>query len=232
MALTKTLKSWPSRERPRERLFSQGVQSLSDAELIAILLGSGTKSKNVIDLARDLIGNFKGLRGLFSTSPGELETVRGLGPAKIATLAAVSELTKRLLREESRRKSFIDNPQSIVDYLYQSLRDQKKEYVALILLNKAGEVLNDVTVASGSLDHVSIQPRDIVKVALDQHAASIVLVHNHPSGSIDPSHADRMMTQKVRHACQTVDIPLIDHLIIGDNRYFSFRENQLLEAVI
>ena len=226
--LSNGIKYWPKAERPRERLIKNGVSTLSDAELLAILLRSGIQGKDAIQLARDLISQFNGLRGLLSVEFGELSKVKGLGQAKISTLLAATEIAKRQLKEELIGKNFVRDPQSILDYLYSSLRDRKKEVFKVIFLNKANRIIDEQDLFEGTVDEAAIHPREIVKSALDHHASNIILVHNHPSGRTEPSLEDKEITQKIQSACATVSIKVLDHLIVGDNQYFSFREHGLI----
>ncbi len=223
-----SIKNWTLSERPRERLLEQGAGVVSDAELVAILLRSGIRRKHVVELSRELIASFGGLRGLFAADRERLQSVKGLGKAKAATILAVSELARRQLREEILGKNIIRDPQSVIAYLYTALRDQKKEIFKVIFLNKANQVIQEKDLFTGTVDETAVHPREVVKAALEYHATGLVLVHNHPSGRIQPSPEDRHMTQKIQTACETVNIKILDHLIVGDNHYFSFREHQLI----
>ena len=170
----------------------------------------------------------RGLRGLLSVGWKDLEEVKGLGAAKIATLISTTEIARRQLREEIRGKDFIRDPQSIVGYLSFDLRDKKKEVFKVLFLNRANHVINEKDLFHGTVDQAMVHPREVVKAALDSHATSVVLVHNHPSGRIEPSREDREITNKLHTALLTVSIKVLDHLIVGDNTYFSFREHNLL----
>lgn len=218
------IRSWPAQERPRERIIEQGPAGLSDAELIALLLRNGIKGKDAITFARQLISEYGGLRGLFSAGYPELKKVKGLGAAKIAALLSAAELAKRELREELSGKDIVRDPQSVVDYLSADLRDRKKEIFKVLFLDRGNRILAERNLFHGTVDQAMVHPREIVKAALDLHASSVVLVHNHPSGRTEPSREDQEMTRKVQAALQTVSIKVLDHIIIGDNQYFSFRE--------
>lgn len=227
-ALSHGIKSWPETERPRERLIKNGVSSLSGAELLAILLRSGVRGKNAIQLARELISQFNGLRGLLSIEFDELKKVKGLGQAKITTLLAATEIARRQLKEELVGKNFVRDPQSVLDYLYSSLRDRKKEVFKAMFLNKANRIIGEQDLFEGTVDETAIHPREVVKAALDRHATSVILVHNHPSGRIEPSFEDKEITRKLQAACGAVAVKILDHIIVGDNQYFSFSEHGLL----
>ncbi len=222
------IKSWPQNERPRERLIQNGVKSLSDAELLAILLRSGIRGKDAIALSRELLNQFGGLRGLLSVEYNKLAKVKGLGQAKIATLLSTTEIVRRKLKEDLVGKNFIRDPESVVQYLYTSLRDKKKEIFKVLFLNKANRIIGEQDLFEGTIDETAIHTREVVKTALDCHASSLILVHNHPSGRTEPSSEDKEITQKIQMACASVSIRVLDHLIVGDNQYFSFQEHGLL----
>ncbi len=223
-----SIKSWPESERPRERLRNHGVEVLSDAELVALILRNGVRGKDAIELARDLVACFGGLRGLAAANWNELRQVKGIGPAKIAALLASSEMTRRQLKEELIGKNAIRDPQTLLAYLTSSLRDKKKEIFKVLFLNKANRVLAEKDLFHGTVDEAMVHPREIIKAALDFHATGVILVHNHPSGRVEPSREDIQMTQKIKSACETVSLKVIDHLIVGDNQFFSFRERGLI----
>jgi DNA repair protein RadC len=222
------LKSWPEYERPRERIYEQGIEALSDAELLAILLRNGIKGKDAVALARELLAQFGGLRGLFAARWKELNKVKGLGPAKISTLLAAQEIARRKFKEEIVGKNVIQDPASVMNYLYHSLRDRKKEIFKVLFLNKANCILGERDLFEGTVDETAIHPREVIEAALDRRATALILVHNHPSGRIQPSEEDIAMTRKLQTSCDAVSIKILDHLIVGDNQYFSFKENHLL----
>jgi DNA repair protein RadC len=209
---SKTIKAWP----------------LSESELLAILLRSGTKGKDATALGRELMIRFGNLRGLFSTGSKELQSVKGLGPAKSAVLLAARELVNRYLQEPLPAATMIREPEAVMKYLYGCLRDQKREIFKVLYLNKAHSIIRDEDLFQGTVDQAVIYVRELVKSALEHHATALILVHNHPSGRVRPSREDLKMTRKIELACQTVCIKILDHIIVGNNRYFSFRENRLL----
>ncbi|MSR77706.1 MAG: JAB domain-containing protein [Candidatus Omnitrophica bacterium] len=225
---TQSIKSWPEKERPRERIFNHGSGSLSDAELVALLLRSGMRGKDVISFSRELLQQRGGLRGLFSSEWKGLEQVKGLGPAKIAAILAVKEICIRQLREEMMGKNVIQDPQSVMQYLYTSMRDHKREVFKVLFLDKGNRVIDEQDLFEGTVDQTAVHPREVVKAALDHHATAVILVHNHPSGRTQPSMEDRAMTCKLQGACHAVGISILDHIIIGDNQCFSFSEHRLL----
>ena len=223
------IKGWPASERPREKLFRSGAEALSDADLVALLLRNGLKGKDAVALGRELIGCFGSLRALLAAGAAELQAVKGLGSAKVASLLAVSEMAKRQLREEICGKNYARDPEAVVLYLTASLRDLKKEIFKVLFLNKANRILEEKDLFHGTVDETAVHPREVVKAALELHATAVILVHNHPSGRIQPSPEDREITRRIQLACRTVGIKVLDHIIVGDNQYFSFNEHQLID---
>lgn len=223
-----TIKSWPASERPRERLIEHGPEALSDAELLAILLRNGVQGKDVLALSRELLTKFGSLRNLFSSGWRELAAIRGLGTAKVTSLLALSELSKRSLKEGIVGKEMIRDPDSVMQYLAASLRDRKREIFKILFLNKANRVIDEADLFEGTIDEAVIHPREVIKAALDRHASYLVLVHNHPSGRVEPSFEDKEMTRRLDQACRSVSLRILDHIIIADDQSFSFREHGLL----
>lgn len=223
-----TVKHWPKSERPRERLLAQGPRQLSDAELLAVLLRSGIRGKDVVQMSRELIAQAGGLRQLFRLGWPELRRVKGLGPAKIATLLAALELSRRQFKEEIIRKDVIKDPQAVFDYLYVTLGDCRKEIFKVLYLNKANQLIAEKDLFFGTVDEAAIHPREVVQSALEEHATAVILVHNHPSGRTEPSQEDMAITKKLKAACEVVGIKVLDHLIVGNRNYFSFNENHLM----
>jgi len=205
-----------------------GIRSLSDAELLALVLRHGIPGKNVIIYAQELLSEHGGLRGLMNLEYQQLERIKGLGQARISTLLAINEIAKRQLREEIIGKNYVQDPESVMNYLYLSLRDKKREVVKIIFLNKANRIIKDYDIFQGTVDESVIHPREILRMALDVSATGLVVVHNHPSGRVQPSLADRSITRKIQQACLMFNVSLLDHLIIGDNQYFSFAVEGLL----
>lgn len=222
------IKDWPQSERPRERIFSEGAASLTDAELISLLLRSGVRGKDAIMFSRELVGIGGGLRGLLTMEAARLRKICGMGPAKAASLAAVIEIARRFLREEMTGKSLIREPQSVMDYLSAALRDEKRELFKVLYLDKGNAVMAEETLFKGTVDQAAVHPREVIRAALERHACAIVLVHNHPSGRVEPSREDREITAKLKTLCGEMGIRVLDHLIIGGSGYFSFREHGLL----
>jgi DNA repair protein RadC len=221
---------WPSGERPRERLLQQGPKALSDAELLAIFLRVGVRGKNVVELARQLIQHFGGLRGLFKASASELQSIKGMGAAKVATLRAIAEINQRWLEEKISRTEFLECAQDVYRLLEQRLRDRGHEIFAIVFLDTKHRVLTIEELFHGTIDSASVFPREIVKRALELGAAALIAVHNHPSGIPEPSLEDQKITRELKAACQLMELRLLDHVVIGANSYHSFAEHHQLAS--
>ena len=227
--MIKSIREWPEGERPREKLMQKGAEALSDAELLAVLFGHGTRGQDVVSFSRNLLLQFGGLRGILVQQAAVLGKVKGLGLAKTAMLFAVREIGLRQLREKMMGQNFIRSPQAVTDYLTAALRDQKREIFKVLFLDKALKILGDKDLFFGTIDEAAVYPREIVREALlVKNASSVVLCHQHPSGKVEPSREDYEITQKIKAACQTVSIRVLDHIIIGENQYFSFSERSQL----
>lgn len=224
-----SIKSWPKYERPRELLLEKGPDHVSDAGLIAILLRSGTKGKDAVSLARDLIKRFGGLRGLLNAKKSDLEKIKGLGAAKIAQLMAAIEITKRQLKEKIIGMNYIENDSDVIEYLSLSMRDLKEEFFKIIYLSRANSILSIEDAAKGTVDQASIYPREVIKRALDIGASAIIFVHNHPSGSMEPSKLDIDITKRLISACHAVDITPLDHIIVSPRGHLSLNNKGLFK---
>jgi DNA repair protein RadC len=219
---------WPAAERPRERLIAFGVKVLSDAELIALLLGTGIKGKSAVELARDLLAGFGGLAGLLSADQAALRKFKGLGNAKLAQIAAVLELARRSLGEEMRTRSALTSPQSVRDYLRLALGTREHEVFVVLFLDAQHRVLSSEELFRGTLTQTSVYPREIVKAALKANAAAVIFAHNHPSGVAEPSQADELLTRQLKEALSMVDVKVLDHFIVAGRATLSFAERGLL----
>jgi len=226
--LNDSIKKWPKYERPRELLLDRGPDSVSDAGLIAVLLRSGTQGKDAVSLARELLNSFGGLRGLLSAKKSDLEKIKGLGRAKIAQLIAALEIVKRQLKEEIIGRKYVQNDKDVMDYLFVSMRDLKEECFKVMYLNKANIILFAEDIAKGTVDQAAIYPREIIKRAIDLSASAVIFVHNHPSGSLDPSQFDLDITKKLVSACSSVDIAALDHIIISPLGYLSLKSRGIM----
>jgi len=216
-------------ERPREKLLKSGEDKLSDAELLAIFLQTGTKGRSAIDVAKNLLREFEGIRGLYSVSAEDLMKVPGLGIAKVAQLKAVIALSKRYIEEEIKNRPLVKTSKEVFNLLYQTMRDLDQEVFKVIMLNGQNEVIDIIDIFKGSLSSSTIYPREVMKQVLKYPAVGIVFVHNHPSGNPHPSKNDREITRDLVFAANIMDIKVFDHIIIGNNRYYSFADNDLIE---
>ncbi|MGK3143726.1 RadC family protein [Pantoea sp. C2G6] len=209
---------------PREKLQRLGAHSLSDTELLALFLRTGSPGQNVLDLAGQMLQDFGSLYQLMTASKAAFTDVKGVGEAKLAQLYAVAELAKRFFASKLARESVMENPQVTRQYLQSMLAHQEREIFMALFLDNQHRVLRAQQMFSGSINSVEVHPREIVREALKLNAAALILAHNHPSGRSEPSRADREVTCKVSEACQLLDIRLLDHLVIGHGEYVSFAE--------
>lgn len=214
----------PEESMPREKLLSRGPQALSDAELLAILLRTGTQGMNVIELADFLISEFGSLRALFASSKDHFCLHKGLGEAKYVQLQASLEITQRYLAETLRRGDALTSPQHTQLYLSSVLRDRQREAFYILFLDNQNRVIRDETLFEGTIDAASVYPREVVKRALHHNAAALILAHNHPSGVAEPSQSDRRITRRLSDALALVDIRVLDHFVVGDGEIVSFAE--------
>ncbi|WP_223668699.1 RadC family protein [Kangiella shandongensis] len=219
---------WPQQERPRERLLRHGATSLSDAELLAIFLRTGTKGYNAVELSRHLLNEFGGLRQLLGASLKEFTQQPGMGAAKYCQLQASLELSKRYLQQNLRLNHSFSNPEQVKQFLSITLGHHKREQFMVLFLNNQHQLLSQDTLFQGTINSSEVHPRVVVEKALSYHAAAVILAHNHPSGCIDPSPSDRHITDKIQQALELMDIRTLDHIIIAHNKSYSFAEHGLL----
>ncbi|MBB6340822.1 DNA repair protein RadC [Pseudomonas fluvialis] len=220
-----SIRDWPAAERPREKLLEQGALALSDAELLAIFLRTGVAGLSAVDLARQLLSDFGGLRPLLEADLPGFSARLGLGPAKYAQLQAVLEMGRRHLAETLRRESALESPQAVRDYLKARLRHEPHEVFGCLFLDSKHRVLAYESLFHGSIDGASVYPRQVVKRALAHNAAALILTHNHPSGVAEPSQADRLLTQQLKSALALVEVRVLDHFIVGDGEPLSLAEH-------
>jgi DNA repair protein RadC len=221
------ISDWPIAERPRERLLAKGAAILSDAELLAILLRTGLRGKNAVELARELLEQFDGLTGLFSAG-AELAKVKGLGEAKRAQFAAAIELARRSIEEKLQSGAALTSPGAVRDYLRLALGGKLHEVFVCIWLDAQHRVIKFDEPFRGTLTQTSVYPREIVKAALAANAAAVIFAHNHPSGAAQPSQADELLTRNLKEALALVDVKVLDHFIVAGNHALSFAERGLL----
>lgn len=209
---------------PREKLLTRGPQALSDAELLAIFLRTGTQGMNVLELSDFLLRESGSLRALFSASKDQFCAHKGLGEAKYVQLQAVLEMTQRYLAETLKRGDALTSPQQTKLYLSSVLRDRQREAFYILFLDNQHRVIQDEVLFEGTIDAASVYPREVVKRALHHNAAALILAHNHPSGIAEPSQSDRRITQRLIDALALVDIRVLDHFVVGDGEVISFAE--------
>lgn len=223
------IKSWPEQERPRERLLKQGPHSLSDAELLAIFLRSGSKQHSAVSLSRQLIQHFGGLNPVFDCSLAQLTAFHGIGSTKYAQLMAVKELGRRYIQHDYllAKKPF-DQSQKVIDFLRYQLQGEKQEVFAVLCLDNELCQLDFSILFYGSINQCPFSSNQFSRHIVEQHAAQIIICHTHPFGQAIPSEADHQLTQKIDNICTLLEITLIDHCIISPTGSFSFAEHQLM----
>ncbi|SEP14187.1 RadC family protein [Aquisalimonas asiatica] len=224
MAIT----DWPEAERPRERLLAHGADALSDAELLAIFLRTGSRGRSAVDLARDLLQRYNGLRGLLEADRASFCAGPGLGDAKYTQLQAVLAMARRYLAADLERGDALTTPQATRAFLQSRLRHRQREVFACLFLDNRHRVMHFEELFEGTIDAAAVYPREVVRRALAHNAAAVIAAHNHPSGVAEPSRADEQITRRLRDALGLVDIRLLDHFIVGDGEPVSFAERGLM----
>ena len=223
------LTTWAVEERPREKVMANGVQYLSDSELLAILIGSGTRHITAVELARQILkGAGNSLHLLGRQGIGELVRIKGVGPAKAITILAALELGRRRAGMQHTEKTPVKSSETVYKLFHPLMGDLEHEEFWLLMLNRANRVLGRYKVSQGGLSGTVIDTRIILKKALDNLASSIIVCHNHPSGNKQPSDADLKITEKLKKAAEILEIKLLDHVIIADKSYFSFADEGLI----
>lgn len=225
------VKDLPKEERPREKLARFGAAALSDAELLAILLRTGTKQESVLRVAERLLAEHKerGLRALSKIEPKELAKVKGIGMVKAVTVTAALELGKRLAERSAAQKKVINSPKDAADYVMARFRDETREHFLAMLLDKKNQVLAVRVISIGGLTSSVVHPREVFREAVLASAAAVILLHNHPSGNPNPSEEDVSLTERLAEAGRIMGIDVIDHIVIGDNEYISLKETGLVQ---
>jgi len=216
------IKQWPKSERPRERLFKYGEHTLSNAELLAILLRSGSEGLNAVELGREIMSRFKTFRNMSHTDIQELRKFKGMGEAKIAQLRSAFEIGRRFMCEEKKVLGSVSSPKEVADFLMPRLRDIKKEVFQILLLDSKNQITEIIEIEEGTVDEAAPQIREIVLKAIQNFAVSIIAAHNHPSGDPEPSEEDIAFTDSLKKACEALQLNMLDHIIIGDNKHYSF----------
>ena len=224
----KAIKEWNDDEKPRERLIKHGPETLSNSELLAIIIRTGSTSFSALDAARELLESAGSLSELAASDYSRFQSVKGLGAAKAVTLAAAFELGKRIETEPFDSRRVIRTPEDVANYYIPKLRGAKEESFRALLLNTANKIFRDVVVSKGSLNASIVHPREVFKTAISESAASIILMHNHPSGNPQPSDDDIRITRQLVKAGEIIDIKIFDHIIIAGDSFTSFAKEGLL----
>jgi DNA repair protein RadC len=217
---------WPVKERPREKLIQHGATSLSSAELLAILISTGTVKRSALEIGKDILNSFGSLENIANASFNELVNIDGLGEAKALKLLAAFQISRNMQEEVAKKKfHYCKNPLDVANIFIPKIGHRKQEVFAVALLDSAGKYIKSEIITIGTLNSSLIHPREVFRPAIIGAAASIILVHNHPSGNLDPSKEDLNVTQQLVESGKLIEIPVQDHLIIAQNQYYSFREH-------
>ena len=223
-----SIRDWPATERPREKLLASGAAALSDAELLALLLGSGSRGHSAVDLARSLIAQFGSLRELLTAGRPRCLGQPGVGPARYATLQAAVELSRRHFHEALRAGPALAAPEATRTFLLAQLRDRPYEVFCCLYLDNRHRLITFEELFRGTIDRAGVHPREVLRQTLFHNAAAVIFAHNHPSGVLEPSQADELITRRLKEALELLDVRVLDHFIVGDGRCFSFCEHGLL----
>ena len=219
------LEDLPKTTRPREKLLAMGSHTLTDAELLAVMLGTGLPGLNVLQLAHSLLENFQGLAGLLQANPADLRAAKGLGgSARRAQLLAVLEMSRRVLLQKMRKRDVMNNPETVKQFLQLQMGAYPQEVFAVVFMDAQYRLLSFQEMFKGTLNQTSVYPREVVKLALEQGAAAVILAHNHPSGDVRPSAADSALTRTLQTALSMVDVKVLDHIIVGPGIHWSMAE--------
>ncbi len=216
------------RLRLRERFLKTGLAGFHDYEVVELLLTLGTPRSDCKGQAKEALKKFKSLKGVLEASPERLEEIKGLGPKNIFGLGLVREMAALYLKEKAKEKPLTASPRAVVDYLRQSMAGLRKEIFQVLYLNNANRVIEAETLFAGTVDQAAIHPREVVKSALKRNASRLIFAHNHTAGTLKPSREDIEITTRLKDACATLGIEVLDHLIIGEGGYFSLREHNLI----
>lgn len=217
------IKHWPVNERPRERLLNQGVQALSDAELLAILIGSGIPGLGAVDLARQMLSTHQGLHGIASQSAKELQRINGLGPARVTRILAATEMAKRMMSESLTQRDAITNPNSAAELCQARLSTKTHEVFAALFLDNKHRIIAFEELFEGTIDGAHVYLRTVIKQCLAHNAAALIITHNHPSGDPTPSQSDIELTQRIADALAVMDVRLLDHIVVGRGQTVSIK---------
>lgn len=224
----KSIREWRPDEQPREKMMLLGSKSLSDSELLAIFIGGGTRGESAIDLAKKLLDKYNSLTELAGCDLSQFKQIKGIGDAKAVTIAAAFEIAKRIKIIPLSKNKPIRSAQDIADYFIPKFLGIKKEMFYVLLLNTAGKIFREHLVSEGLLNASLVHPREVFKIAITESAASVILLHNHPSGNLTPSGNDKNITKQLKDAGEIIGIKVLDHIIIGGDSYFSFTDNGIM----
>jgi DNA repair protein RadC len=222
------IKQWREDDRPRERLVKLGARSVSDSELLAILIGFGTVGKSAIDIARNMLDDFSSLSEMAKCDVAQFKKVAGIGLAKAVTIVAAFELSRRIAIDLMSSKKKLQSSDDIAEYYLPRLRDLRTEIFRVLLLNSSNQILKEIIVSEGTLNQTLVHPREVFRQAIVESAASVILIHNHPSGNIEPSAQDLQITKRLQETGEIIGIKVLDHLIFGYNSYYSFKNSGLI----
>lgn len=230
MERKKRIKDLPAETRPYERCFSCGPKVLTDAELLAVIIRTGANGVKSVDLAEEIIhlAGSQGIMGICNLSVKELMGIRGVGMVKAVQIMCIAELSRRIAMAQRRKKLNFKSPGAVADYFMEEMRHKEKEELKILMLDAKSGLIAESTISTGTVNFAVASPREIFLEAFKYKAVSIIMMHNHPSGDPTPSQNDFICTKKIREAGELIGISLIDHIIIGDNKYMSFSERKLL----
>ncbi|WP_411743761.1 RadC family protein [Reinekea sp.] len=223
-----SIRDWPAQQRPREKLLAVGAQALTDAELLAIFLRTGIPGLDAVGLSQALLDRFGSLGRLLKANQAEFCAGQGLGPAKFVQLQAVMEMARRHLWSELQNQPALTSPGDTRQFLLAKMRDLDHEEFACIWLDNQHQVLAFETLFKGTIDSAAVYPREVIKTALKHNAAAVIIAHNHPSGIAEPSQADQLLTEKLKKAFSSIDVRLLDHMVVGQGVVVSFAERGIL----
>ena len=229
--MTLLVRDLPADERPRERLLAEGAASLSNTELLAVLLRTGVKDDSVLRVAEKVLALYKerGLAAITQMSAKELSSIKGVGMAKAATILAAVELGRRLALKAAEERMIVHGPADAASYVMPRFRFERREHFAVLLLNAKNHILALKTISVGTLTSSVVHPREVFQAAIEQSAASVILVHNHPSGDPAPSGEDLAVTRRMVEAGEIMDIPVLDHVIVGYDKFISLKEEGMIQ---
>ena len=230
MAPYQTIKNWPAEDRPREKLLTKGAQALSEAELLAIILRNGDagSGKSALDHARGLLHEFGGLKGIEEASPGELARVKGIGPAKVAQIKACLEIARRIGGQKWETGQPLRSSEDVYHHFRENLGREMRELFYVVLLNNKNRKIREVKISEGSLTASLVHPREVFNPVIRESAAAVIFVHNHPSGDPAPSPEDVDITRRLKEVGDVMGVRVLDHVVIGHDRFFSFNDKGML----